>query len=554
MKVFVAYSKKDFEIVNSIIQKIQAQGVKLWLNDFESGENFAEKIVSELKASDCVLFFHSSNTNESQWIVRELNYALSIGKQVVPLKLDDSELSDVLNFHLDKVNFLQWNQEEEEQIIQLLISSFLFENRNSAFYKYTPTFEASKSSPKNGVRLVSSCGCLLWLSIIVLVSGISLLVFHGTTNSNNPEDVLPIPEKYEECDTVACDSAICDTIVCDTVVCDSTIGDFPVDANTGSDNDVLYAESKETDHDEFGDVAPNDSAEISIVESPTDDMSALPEDHDDNLNSQQQERTLLIMLTFIITTLLILGLKYLRTLFTRYTVKLGSDFPSVLCIDGTKVAELQAHNMYKGKLSKGCYRVDFQPQNNKSQHVSYNLSVGKNQSNYIFAEMPRLYSSPQIPHTIKIFIAGSLVLGVERDALRSVISIMYNKWQSHDFKILSYTFEDFSNRFRTNGSPQDEYQEFLRKEADWAIFVIDGQVGGITHREFDEAMAAHKNTGRPNILVLSKKDAKDTAETKAIRNQINEEKQYWSTYSTIMELKREFESTLNWDLIEMINK
>ena len=156
------------------------------------------------------------------------------------------------------------------------------------------------------------------------------------------------------------------------------------------------------------------------------------------------------------------------------------------------------------------------------------------------------------PHekVIKCFIAGSKALQAERDALRAVASIMYNKWSSKNFRILTYTFEDF-DRVVVAGGHQTQYNRFISEETDWALFVINEEVGGITLEEFNTAMNSFKKNGCPKILVLAKNTHETNEDIALIKAAITKENQYWTEYSDINELKYIFETTLNWDLINM---
>ena len=86
---------------------------------------------------------------------------------------------------------------------------------------------------------------------------------------------------------------------------------------------------------------------------------------------------------------------------------------------------------------------------------------------------------------IKVFIAGSKSLTVERDAIRSVLQILSNS-NSKKVLIRTYTYEEFDQSLSHEGR-QKEYNRFIKSEADYVIFVLDGTVGGITLTEFDVA-------------------------------------------------------------------
>ena len=152
--------------------------------------------------------------------------------------------------------------------------------------------------------------------------------------------------------------------------------------------------------------------------------------------------------------------------------------------------------------------------------------------------------------TIKCFIAGSIVLQNERDALRAAISSIHNRWNSRRISIQAFTFEDFDEKF-VSGGQQREYNQFIEEDANWVFIIIDGNVGGITLEEYRVAMDAFKKNGRPNILALAKVGSEDTPETALIKKEINNEHQYWTDYTDIEHLKLQIKNILNNYLIRL---
>ena len=232
-------------------------------------------------------------------------------------------------------------------------------------------------------------------------------------------------------------------------------------------------------------------------------------------------------------------------------VKLSSDIASKVSIDGGPQKEIKSRKVFSTHLDKGEYLIDFEDKNNKERHKTFNHTVDSYESKLIFADFES--QSPDEGKSIKCFIAGSKTLQAERDALRAVTCVMYNKWASKNFRILSYTFEDFE-RAAVIGGHQKQYNDFIAKEADWALFIIDGGVGGITVEEYRKAMDAYKKNGKPKILALAKVGSEDNEEVAAIKVEINKEHQYWTDYTDINSMKYIFESTLNWDLIDIFQK
>ena len=141
---------------------------------------------------------------------------------------------------------------------------------------------------------------------------------------------------------------------------------------------------------------------------------------------------------------------------------------------------------------------------------------------------------------IKVFIAGSKSLTVERDAIRSVLQILSNS-NSKKVLIRTYTYEEFDQSLSHEGR-QKEYNRFIKSEADYVIFVLDGTVGGITLTEFDVAWKTFTSEKRPGIYVYHKPTNTTSKGIQDVIGRINQCEQYYTEYSDIENLKLKVES------------
>lgn len=144
---------------------------------------------------------------------------------------------------------------------------------------------------------------------------------------------------------------------------------------------------------------------------------------------------------------------------------------------------------------------------------------------------------------IKVFIAGSKKLQVERDAIRASLMELSNKNIDKGVLIRTYTFEDFSRSF-VEGGRQQEYNQFIAEKADYVIFVFDNTVGGITLSEFNVAMDSFISKGKPFIFVYCN-SVNVTDSFEDIVRRINECQQYYIEYSDIMSLKLQVKADFN---------
>lgn len=101
-RIFISYKRKNKDQVFPIVDYIERElGVKCWvdLDGIESSAQFASVICKSIDSADVILFMHSSvhlNIDfETDWTIKELNYAQAKKKRVVLVKLDSSPLDNI---------------------------------------------------------------------------------------------------------------------------------------------------------------------------------------------------------------------------------------------------------------------------------------------------------------------------------------------------------------------------------------------------------------------------------------------------------------------------
>ena len=98
--VFISYSRKDYvdenknvipgNVVSKIKDALSEAGISYWFDEegIYSGQNFTEKIVSNIEASKIFLFLSTANSNESKWTSKEIATADEFGKHIIPVRID----------------------------------------------------------------------------------------------------------------------------------------------------------------------------------------------------------------------------------------------------------------------------------------------------------------------------------------------------------------------------------------------------------------------------------------------------------------------------------
>ena len=123
--IFISYSRKDTEIVNQFVKRLTDAGYRVWIDreGIYSGDQFKAKIVRAIKGSAIVLYFSSVNSNASDWTVKEISYSLKKGKTIIPIKLDDTEYEDSIDFDLVNIDFIKYDPNQPSACINRLIAS-----------------------------------------------------------------------------------------------------------------------------------------------------------------------------------------------------------------------------------------------------------------------------------------------------------------------------------------------------------------------------------------------------------------------------------------------
>ena len=110
--VFVSYSRKDSEIVQSVVDRLKAEGYRCWMDvtGIESSDEFKRVLVTAIRQSKVILFFSSANSNSTEWTVKEINIAVQMKKPIIPVRLDDAPYDDSILFDLSGLDYIAYEE------------------------------------------------------------------------------------------------------------------------------------------------------------------------------------------------------------------------------------------------------------------------------------------------------------------------------------------------------------------------------------------------------------------------------------------------------------
>jgi hypothetical protein len=102
LKLFISYSHADKRVAHRVVRRLTAYGANVWID--ESGLRIGATLNSSLRAhirsTDIVLVIASKASAVSDWVGLELDFAIKMGKPVVPLFIESVDTHGRFRDHL----------------------------------------------------------------------------------------------------------------------------------------------------------------------------------------------------------------------------------------------------------------------------------------------------------------------------------------------------------------------------------------------------------------------------------------------------------------------
>jgi predicted amidophosphoribosyltransferase len=98
---FISYSRKDLAIQKAVVEVLRNNGIQVWTDDnLVPGTPVWElKIGEAIENSDCVVVLMTPHSKESEWVIREINFARTHKRYIIPVFAEGKE-QDAIPFSL----------------------------------------------------------------------------------------------------------------------------------------------------------------------------------------------------------------------------------------------------------------------------------------------------------------------------------------------------------------------------------------------------------------------------------------------------------------------
>ena len=150
--------------------------------------------------------------------------------------------------------------------------------------------------------------------------------------------------------------------------------------------------------------------------------------------------------------------------------------------------------------------------------------------------------------TIKVFLGGGVQLLHGDDKFKGyrndVIDPVIGQLNSIDSAQYFYIAKDYSDLTRNvvKGKQQNVYNKYIIKEANAAIFIINGNIGNLTKHEINCAVASTKTNGHPLVFIYGSHVQNDSE----ILNYLNQEGIYYQHFFDNRDLSGKIKTDLQY--------
>ncbi len=204
-KIFISYSRNDTEYVSSLVQALRQLGFDVWFDkNIMTGNDWDDTIEEEISNADTVILILSKTSVASENVKDEMSYALSLGKSVNPIKIEECNVP----MRLARKQFIDFAilghdigfqrlvkdinlQLEEDDNLQVPQGTFV-----PPISPQKPIYQPKKPKPNNNLLYIIG-GVMVGGAMVVAFIFILIAVFTPKNNDSYSETNDSI-ESYDE--------------------------------------------------------------------------------------------------------------------------------------------------------------------------------------------------------------------------------------------------------------------------------------------------------------------------------------------------------------------
>ncbi|NOY63290.1 MAG: TIR domain-containing protein [Gammaproteobacteria bacterium] len=89
-QIFISYSRQNEGVIKTLVKDLKVAKKEVWLDEaLNGGQPWWDQILEKIRCCDIFIFAFSHDSRKSEACKRELGYAITLNKKVLPLRVDD---------------------------------------------------------------------------------------------------------------------------------------------------------------------------------------------------------------------------------------------------------------------------------------------------------------------------------------------------------------------------------------------------------------------------------------------------------------------------------
>ena len=122
-QVFISYSRRDTDVLESIVSELEAAGIDVWLDreDITPGKQWRKQIVEGIDTAEAFILNLSPNSAASDNVSKELNLAEeALEPFILPVMLSEMKIPDEMRYQLAGTQFIAYYLDSKRGIHDLV--------------------------------------------------------------------------------------------------------------------------------------------------------------------------------------------------------------------------------------------------------------------------------------------------------------------------------------------------------------------------------------------------------------------------------------------------
>ena len=120
-KLFISYSRSNKPVVDEMIDDLTSVGHSVWIDkELTGGQSWWCKILEEIRDCDFFMAAMSESFNQSEACEKELDYALALGKTIIPIRVVDNFNDNLLPVKLGRLQIADYLESSKDGLISLI--------------------------------------------------------------------------------------------------------------------------------------------------------------------------------------------------------------------------------------------------------------------------------------------------------------------------------------------------------------------------------------------------------------------------------------------------